>query len=61
MTDGHLRLETAARLRYPAYLAMADWAKVERGLPVTRGDMLLYIRRMRWLERFARNHADDRD
>ena len=51
MTDGHLRLETADWLRFPAYLALTGEEKSERNLPVTRAQMIAFVRRVRWLER----------
>ena len=43
MTDGHLKLEIASILRYPAYLVLNNWSKLRRGMPVTRREMISYV------------------
>lgn len=43
-TNGQLKMETASQLNDPAYIMMLDYEKEDRKYPVTREEMIKFIR-----------------
>lgn len=47
-TNGQLKFEVASQLNEPSYIMMLDYEKEDRKYPVTREEMISYLRKGAW-------------